>query len=123
MTVLYKFSMKKMEYDIFSDGIGMRFDVLGAYKGSLANIDMDASPVDVVSILQQGNLCEVAVVASGNYYKRRVDLTRAMNWVKTVPIQRKTVLSLRRKVKDIYCLQTIYVFSLNTIAPFLSSLL
>lgn len=123
MTALYRLDMRTLEYNIFADGIGMRFDFTGKYKGALGNIGMGATPVDVVSILQQGNLCEVAVLANGEYYKQRVDLDRAVGWTKTSPVRHKAVLSLRRKVKDIVCLQMIYVYNNNSIKPYLSSLL
>lgn len=123
MTALYRLDMRTMEYNILSDGIGMRFDFTGKYKGTLGNIGTGATPVDIVSILQQGTLCEVAVLSNGEYHKQRVDLDRAIKWVKTSPARSKAVLSLRRKVKDIVCLQTIYVYNFNTISPYLSSLL
>lgn len=123
MIALYKIDLRTLEYCIFSNGVGLRFDVTGRYKGEARSVDSSAVPVDVVSILQQGNQCEVAVLSGSNYCKQRVDLNRAISWTKSCPLHARAVLPLKRKVKDVSCLQTIYVYGNNTIAPYLSSLL
>lgn len=121
MTALYTLDLTTMHHLLFCNGIGAKFDINGKYVGYSGA--MKGTPVDVVSVLQQGSACEVAVLSSDEYTKKCIDLYRAQSWVQNCPTPVKTVFTLRRKVGEDKCTQTLYVFGHNTIKPYLGSLL
>lgn len=123
MQLLYSLDMARLEHNVLCNGVGARFNLSGKYLGSDARILNNAMPADAFSILQQGTLCEVAILTSDNYNKRVIDLERVQAWLRTLPLQPKAVFTLKRQVGDVRCTQTLYIFNYGRLQMYLGGLL
>lgn len=123
MQLLYSLDMARLEHNVLCNGVGARFNLSGKYLGSDARILNNAMPADAFSILQQGTLCEVAILTSDNYNKRVIDLERVQAWLRTLPLQPKAVFTLKRQVVDVRCTQTLYIFNYGRLQMYLGGLL
>lgn len=123
MQALYSLNLSTLEHVIICNGVSARFDISGKYQGIAGNIPMNAIPVDCFSILQQGNLCEVAVLASECYTKRVIPLSKAQTWVSKLPFMAKATFTIKRKIdeKD-KCVQTIYIYPFGKLGVYLPQL-
>lgn len=123
MQLLYSLDMTRLEHNILCNGVGARFNLSGKYLGNDARVLKNSVPSDAFSLLQQGTLCEVAVLTSDNYIKRVVDYNRVQAWLKTLPLQPKGVFTLKRQVGEVKCTQTLYIFNYGRLGMYLGSLL
>ena len=124
MTAIYTFNAGKLEHHLICDGKGAVFGIDGKYKGSNAVMGTAAKEVDVISLLQQGELCEIAALTNNNYAKRQLEMSAYSSWVNTVPVRPIGTFVLRRKVGEERCVQTIYIFNRTAgIAQYLRNLL
>ena len=124
MQAVYSLDLKKLEHIVFCNGTSARFDISGKYLGPAGTIPMNSQPVDCFSILQQGDLCEVAVLASECYTKKVIPLAKAQMWVSKLPFQSKAVFKIKRKLdeKD-RCMQTIYIYPFGRLGVYVPQLL
>lgn len=122
MQLLYSLDMARLEHNVMCNGVGARFNLSGKYLGNDARILNNAMPADAFSILQQGTLCEVAILAGDNYTKRVIDLDRVQMWLRTLPLQPKAVFTLKRQVGEVRCTQTLYIFNYGRLQMYLGSL-
>lgn len=122
MQLLYTLDMSRLEHNILCNGIGARFNISGKYLGSDVRLLNNAMPADAVSILQQGTLCEVAILTNDTFTKRVIPLERIQNWLKTLPLQPKAVFTLRRQVGTIRCTQTLYIYNYNRLQMYVGQL-
>ena len=120
MRAIYGMNMQTMEHHLICDGIGARFNMQGKYLGSNAIAHRGSLPADVASIVQQGNLCELAVINEDRFLKKRMPISEAQNFIRAVPVACKATFQLKRRVGDEPCIQYIYVYpsgKLTTVLP------
>lgn len=123
MQLVYGLDMNTFEHHLLCDGIGARFNISGKYISSQARVLSNSLPVDCLSILQQGNLCEVGILVCDNFVKRIMDFSRVQNWLKTLPLANKAVFQLKRQVGTERCVQTIYIYPYNRLSAFIGQLM
>lgn len=123
MQAVYALNLNTLEHVLVCNGVCAKFDISGKYKGAVAAIPANAQQVDCFSILQQGNLCEIAILSGEQYAKRVVGLSKAQNWLKELPFQPKAVFTIKRKVGEEKCIQTIYVFQCGKLMVYAPALL
>ena len=123
MQLLHSLDMARLEHNIICNGVGARFNIAGKYLGNDARVLKNSMPADAFSILQQGTLCEVAILTGDSYTKKVMDLNRAQLWLKSLPLEPRAVFTLKRQVGEVKCTQTLYIFNYGRLGMYLGSLL
>lgn len=120
MRAVYGINMQTMEHTLICDGIGAKFNMQGKYVGSNVTIHKSLLPADVVSLLQQGTLCEIAVITGDRFAKKQVDLDSARAFIESIPVPYKATFQLKRKVGEENCMQYLYIYPIDKILPVVS---
>ena len=115
--------MNRLEHNLVCDGRGAVFSLDGKYVSDRISMTNTGRPVDVISLLQQGNLGEIAILCNGAYHKQGIDIEKFQAWVNMIPVRPKATLRIRRAVGNEKCTQTLYVFDLQRVNPYLNTLL
>ena len=122
MTAMYALNMNTLEHNLLCNGVGARFSLDGKYIS--ANVNMNGGQsVDVISVLQQGTLAELALVCNQQYLKTPTDIDTVKKWVNAVPVSTKAVVHIKRTVSGQKTLQTIYIYPQGRIAPYIGNLI
>ncbi len=119
MRAVYGLNMQTMEHTLICDGIGAKFNMQGKYIGSNVVVHKSLLPADVISLLQQGTLCELAVITGDRFAKKQMDLTTAKMFLDSITVPCKATFQIKRKVGQENCIQYIYVYPMDKILPLL----
>ena len=120
MRAVYGLNMTTMEHHLICDGIGAKFSIQGKYLGSNAVAHRSSLPADVASILQQGSLCELAVLSGDRFLKKQMPITQAQAFISSVQTPCKASFQIKRKVGEALCVQYLYIYpidKLNSLLP------
>ena len=123
MQLLYSLDMARLEHSILCNGIGARFNLSGKYLGNDARILSNSLPADAVSILQQGTLCEIAILTNDTFRKQQMDLSKIQQCVQNLPLQPKAVFTIKRQVVTTRCTQTLYIYNYNRLQLYINQLM
>lgn len=112
----YAFDMQNMLHILNFENILLAFDLQGNLKGRVPPKYYNFREVDVLSVLQEQDMCEIGVLSNSSFSKATPTLSVLNNWLTSLPVDKICVLK-QRVAPDGY--KTLYLFQKGRLAPFL----
>ena len=116
MICKYAFDIKNMLHLILFNDMLLAFDISGKLRNQAPANYYNFREVDVVSVLQEHDMCEAAVLSSNKFSKSTPSVFALNKWLSSLPVDKICVLQ-QRVAPDGY--KTLYIFQKGKLAPFL----